>query len=62
MDRRFEEVIRLPHEAVCDVNDNAPGYWLCFDPVSRLGKHFQACVLVLRDKGEALEVCMSANA
>lgn len=59
MHRRHEVVVRLPHEAVGDVNDEGAGDGRRFDPVTGLGKDFEARGRgVGRYEGEAFEVCV----
>ena len=61
MHRANEEIIRLPHEAVRNVDDKAIRHWLCLYPFPALPQHLEPARHVLIDDGEAFEVRVRSN-
>ena len=62
MHRADEEIIRLPHEAIRNVDDKAIRHRPCPDPFPALPQHLQPARHVLVDDREALEVRVRPDA
>jgi hypothetical protein len=57
-----EEVVGLPHEAICDVYYKRVWDRICFNPVAALAEYLQAARVVLCDDGETLDIGVGSDA